>query len=170
MSTAVPDPDASVLPRSYGHGRFIGDALQSVIRQERVMVEHIVQEADSQDETIDFLRSHGDRLRWRSEPDRGQADALNKALHLARGRWIAWVNADEFYIPGALRTLVATGEKSGADVVCGDAAYVDADGRLRRLGPQHGYSRFLLRHCDTIFHRSVLGEDPWDVGMSRSGE
>jgi Glycosyl transferase family 2 len=169
MSTAVPDPDASVLTRSYGHGRFIGDALREREQAGRGGRGAHRPRAGSQYETIDFLRVYRDRLLLRSEPDRGQADALPKALHLAHGRWIAWVNADEFYIPRALRTLVATGEKSGADVVYGDAAYVDADGRLLRLGPQHGYSRFLLRHC-TIFHRSVLGEGPWDVGMSRSGE
>jgi glycosyltransferase involved in cell wall biosynthesis len=171
---ASTDPQVSVLTPSYGYGRFIGDGLESVSRQEGVVVEHIVQDAGSQDETIDVLRSRGGRLRWRSEPDRGQSDALNKAYQLARGRWIAWLNADEFYFPGALRRLVAAGEKSGADVVYGDAAYVDADGRLLRLGPQHGYSRFLLRHygiyipsCGTVFRRSVLGPNPWDVDIQR---
>jgi glycosyltransferase involved in cell wall biosynthesis len=174
MPAAVPDPDVSVLTPSYGYGRFIRDALESVSRQEGVVAEHIVQDAGSQDETIDILRSYGDRVRWRSEPDRGQSDALNKALQFAHGRWIAWLNADEFYFPGALRRLVAAGESSRADVVYGDAAYVDADGRLLRLGPQHGYSRFLLRHygiyipsCGTVFRRSALGEDPWDVEIRR---
>jgi glycosyltransferase involved in cell wall biosynthesis len=172
--SAVPDPDVSVLTPSYGYGRFIGDAIESVRQQEGVSIEHIVQDAGSQDETIEILRSHEGRLRWRSEPDRGQSDALNKALQLARGRWIAWLNADEFYFPGALRTLVAAGETSQADVVYGDAAYVDVDGRLLRLGPQHGYSRFLLRHygiyipsCGALFRRAVLGEDPWDVEIRR---
>jgi glycosyltransferase involved in cell wall biosynthesis len=113
----VPDPDVSVLTPSYGYGRFIGDALESVKRQDGVSVEHIVQDAGSEDETIDILRGYGERLRWRSEPDRGQSDALNKALQLARGRWVAWLNADEFYFPGALQALVAIGDKTKADVV-----------------------------------------------------
>ena len=168
------DPDVSVLTPSYGYGRFIRDALESVGRQQGVVVEHIVQDAGSQDETIEILRRQQGRLRWRSEPDRGQSDALNKALQLARGRWIAWLNADEFYLPGALHRLVATGDRSGADVVFSDAAYVDADGKLLRLAPQHGYSRFLLRHygiyipsCGTVFRRSFLGENPWDVEIKR---
>jgi glycosyltransferase involved in cell wall biosynthesis len=172
--SAVPDPDVSVLTPSYGYGRFIGDAIESVMQQEGVSIEHIVHDAGSQDETIEILRSHEGRLRWRSEPDRGQSDALNKALQLARGRWIAWLNADEFYFPGALRRLVAAGETLLADVVYGDSAYVDVDGRLLRLGPQHGYSRFLLRHygiyipsCGTVFRRAVLGENPWDVEIRR---
>jgi glycosyltransferase involved in cell wall biosynthesis len=170
----VPDPDVSVLTPSYGYGRFIGDALESVKRQDGVSVEHIVQDAGSEDETIDILRGYGERLRWRSEPDRGQSDALNKALQLARGRWVAWLNADEFYFPGALQALVAIGDKTKADVVYGDSAYVDVDGRLLRLGPQHGYSRFLLRNygvyipsCGVLFRRSALGEDPWDVEIRR---
>jgi glycosyltransferase involved in cell wall biosynthesis len=172
--SALPDPDVSVLTPSYGYGRFIGDAIESVRQQEGVSIEHIVQDAGSQDETIEILRSHEGRVRWFSEPDRGQSDALNKALRLARGRWIAWLNADEFYFPWALRRLIVAGETFGADVVYGDAACVDAEGRLLRLGPQHGYSRFLLRHygiyipsCATIFRRSVLVEGPWDIEIQR---
>jgi glycosyltransferase involved in cell wall biosynthesis len=174
MSVAEPEPDVSVLTPSFGYGRFIRDALESVAQQEGVSVEHIVHDAGSQDETVEILRTFHDRVRWRSEPDRGQSDGLNKALMLARGRWIGWLNADEFYFPGALRTLIVAGESSGADVVFGDSVFLDADGRLIRLAPQHGFSRFLLRHygvyiptCGTVFRRSILGQDPWDVQIRR---
>lgn len=174
MSIVQPDPDVSVLTPSYAYGRFIRDALESVARQEGVSVEHIVQDAGSQDETIEILRAFGDRVVWRSQPDRGQSDGLNRAYQSARGRWMGWLNADEFYFPGGLRTLVAAGEKAGADIVFGDAVFVDADGKLLRMVPQHRFSPFVLRHygpyissCAAVFRRSSLGSSPWDAGINR---
>jgi len=174
MSSDKSEPDVSVLTPSYAYGRFIKDALESVARQEGVTAEHIVQDAGSQDGTIDTLRELGDRVRWRSEPDRGQSDALNRAFRSARGRWIAWLNADEFYFPGGLRALIDAGEKAGADVVFGDTVFIDAEGRFLRLVPQHRYSSSLLRHygvyigsCSTVFRRSILGSDPWDEEIRR---
>jgi glycosyltransferase involved in cell wall biosynthesis len=174
MSSGESEPDVSVLTPSYGYGRFIKDALDSVARQEGVSTEHIVQDAGSQDETIKILRASGDRVSWRSEPDRGQSDGLNRAFRSARGRWIAWLNADEFYFPGGLQTLVDAGEEAGADVVFGDVVFIDAAGKLLRLVPQHRYSSLLLRHygpyigsCAAVFRRSTLGSDPWDTDIVR---
>jgi glycosyltransferase involved in cell wall biosynthesis len=166
-------PDVTVLTPSYGYGRFIEDALDSVAKQQGVIVEHIVQDAGSKDETLEILRRHED-VRWTSEPDRGQSDALNRAFRRARGRWVGWLNADELYFPDGLRTLVTAGERENADVVFGDSAFLDEEGGFLRLLPQHGFSRFLLRHygvyipsCSTIFRLSVLGPDPWDTEARR---
>lgn len=173
-SSGDSEPDVSVLTPSYGYGRFIRDSLGSVARQEGVTAEHIVQDAGSQDDTLEILRAFGERVHWRSEPDRGQSDALNRAYRSARGRWIAWLNADEFYFPGGLRTLIDAGEEAGADVVFGDVVFIDAAGKLLRLVPQHRYSSLLLRHygpyigtCAAIFRRSILGSDPWDKDIRR---
>ena len=73
---------------------------------------------------------------WASEPDRGQSDALNKALSKAPGSWIGWLNADEFYFSGSLAMLVEHGERMAADIVYGDCVFVDADGNVQRLLPQ----------------------------------
>jgi glycosyltransferase involved in cell wall biosynthesis len=166
--------DISVLTPSYGYGRFIRDALESVARQDGVIVEHIVQDASSKDETIDVLREFGDRVIWRSEADRGQSDGLNKALHLAHGDWIGWLNADEFYFPGGLEALILAATRSGVDVVYADSVFVDEAGRLLRLYPQHRFSPFVLRYYgpyipsgSTLFRRNVLGDDPWDSEVRR---
>ena len=82
---------------------------------------------------------------WASEPDEGQSDALNRGISRARGRWIAWLNADEFYLPDGLAALVREGDRTGADVIYGDTLFSDGDGRLTRLLPQHRFSPFVLR-------------------------
>jgi glycosyltransferase involved in cell wall biosynthesis len=166
--------DVSVLTPSFGYGRFIADAIESVLSQEGVSVEHIVQDGLSQDETVDVLRRFGERIVWASEPDRGQSDALNKALSKATGSWIGWLNADEFYLPGSLAMLVEHGERMAADFVYGDCVFVDADGNVQRLLPQHRFNARILREYGcfiasntVLIRRSILGDAPWDPTLKR---
>jgi glycosyltransferase involved in cell wall biosynthesis len=161
--------DVSVLTPSYGYGRFIADSIESVIRQDGLHIEHIIQDGGSKDETLDVLRSFGDQIVWTSEPDQGQSDALNRALTKATGRWVAWLNADEFYLPGGLARLIHEAERSGADVVYGDAIEVDRDGKMLELRPAHPFVPLILRSygafpntTSVVVRRESLGADPWD--------
>ena len=162
----------SVLTPSREYGRYISDAIESVRQQDGVTVRHVVQDAGSDDGTLAVLRSYGDAVDWKSKPDRGQSEALNRALGRASGDWIAWLNADEFYLPGGLRTLFEAGEKHSADVVYGDCVTVDRDGGFIALRPQHRFSRTILRlygpflaSVSVLIRRSSLGEDPWDPSL-----
>jgi glycosyltransferase involved in cell wall biosynthesis len=166
-------PDVSVLTPSFGYGRFIHDTLTSVSRQRGVSSEHIVQDGGSSDETIEILRGFGNGISWNSEPDRGQSDALNRAYARSSGTWIGWLNADEFYLPGALDVLVSEGERAGADVVYAESVWVTEHGRLIRLFPMHGFSRYLLKNygcyigsCAAVFRRTALGSSPWDENIN----
>lgn len=166
------DVDVSVLTPSFGYARFIGDAIQSVTLQDGVQAVHVIQDGGSTDGTVDLLRTAGSSVDWRSEPDAGQSDALNRALARATGRWISWLNADEFYLPGALVHLVRAAEEARADLVYGDAVFVDAEGRLQRLLSQHRYDRTTLFHygtiipsCAVLIRREALGPSPWDESL-----
>ena len=162
--------DVSVLTPSLGYRRFIEDNILSVRAQEGLSIQHVVQDGGSTDGTIEVLRRHSGWLDWISERDRGQSDALNRAFARATGRWVAWLNADEFYLPNGLITLVRHGDRTGADVVYGDNVFVDAEGRMVRLLPQHPFSQTILRlygcfisSSSTIFRRSALQNSPWDL-------
>lgn len=164
--------DVSVLTPSLEYGRFIEDNILSVLRQAGVSVQHVVQDGGSTDDTLAVLRRHGMATEWYSEPDRGQSDALNRALRRASGRWIAWLNADEFYLPSGLAELVRRGEATSADVVYGDSVFVDEEGRMARLAAQHPFRPLTLRlygcyiaSSSIIFRRSSLPPDPWDVTL-----
>jgi glycosyltransferase involved in cell wall biosynthesis len=168
------EPKLSVLTPSYGYARFIGDTIASVEAQSLGgAVEHVVADGASTDGTVDVLRRNPE-VRWISEPDGGQSDALNRCLALSRATFVGWLNADEFYLPGALSRVLQEFEDPGVDVVYGDAVFVDEDGRFLRLVGQHRFSNQVLRGygpyistCALFIRRSVLGEAPWDVDCRR---
>lgn len=137
--------------------------------QRGVEVEHVVQDGGSTDETETLLQRAPQHVRWSSEPDRGQSDALNKALRRASGEWIAWLNADEFYLPGALSALLAGAQSERSDIVYADTLFVDERGLMMRLMSHHPFRPVYLRwygcyfaSCSTLFKREVLEEDPFD--------
>ena len=166
--------DVTVLTPSRNSAAFIDDAIMSVRAQQGVSVQHVVQDGGSTDGTRDVLARHAAYVEWASEPDRGQSDALNKALAKAKGSWVGWLNADEFYLPGGLAKLVIVGERTGADVMYSDCAFVDESGSFNRLLAHYPFSARVLRNygsclssCSAIFRRSALARDPWDVDIRR---
>jgi hypothetical protein len=125
-------PLVSVVTPSYNQGRFIGATIASVLGQSHRNLELWVVDGGSTDETMDVVRGFaGDpRLRWVSEPDRGQADAINKGWARCRGDVLAWLNSDDTYLPHAVATQVAAlAADPAAGAVYGDARYVDEAGR-----------------------------------------
>jgi glycosyltransferase involved in cell wall biosynthesis len=164
----------SVLTPSFQYAQFIDDAIRSVIHQPGSAIEHVVHDGASADGTVEILKGFGERVSWASESDLGQSDALNKAFARSTGEWIGWLNADEFYFPQGLDRLMEVGRESHADVVFGDAVFVDEEGRFMRLLPQHRFSRWILRSygpfvssCAALFRRGALCSSPWRVGLER---
>jgi glycosyltransferase involved in cell wall biosynthesis len=96
--------------------------------------EHIVVDGGSTDGTVEQLRAHWDeRLRWLSEPDRGQTDAVNKGLVRARGDYVVWINGDDEVVPEGIDAAVAHLETQPAcQAVYGGMDFTDADGTVRR--------------------------------------
>lgn len=164
----------SVLTPSLNYGRFLEQAISSVLKQNDAEVQHVIQDAGSRDNTAEVIAQFGKRVRWCSEPDSGQSDALNRALVRADGAWIAWLNADEFYLPDALGTLIKGAERAGADVAFGDAIFVNEQGCLTRVLAQHRFDPLVLRWygryiqtCSVVIRRSILGSNPWDRRYKR---
>ena len=109
---------------------YLPRCVASVGDQEDVSCEHIVIDGNSTDGTAAWL---GDRkgLRYVSEPDRGMYDAINKGLRLGRGQFLAYLNCDEQYLPGALASVRACfAQHPQADIVFGGALQVDDEGEL----------------------------------------
>ena len=98
-------PSFSVVIPSYNQSSFIRETIESVLSQDYKPLEVIVVDGGSIDGTVDILKQLGDRVRWISEKDQGQADAVNKGWRMASGNILGWLNSDDLYEPGALKTV-----------------------------------------------------------------
>ena len=122
MIDSVGRPVFSILMPSLNQASFVEDAIRSVHAQAGdVDIEHIVIDGGSTDGTVEILERHRDHLaQLIVEPDSGQADALNRGLALATGAFVAFLNTDDLYLPGALSAAMTGFAESGADWLCGD--------------------------------------------------
>ncbi len=102
----------SVVMPSLNQATFIERSIRSVLTQSDALLELIVMDGGSTDGTQAILsrlvQESDGRLRWQSEADRGPAHAVNKAMAMAQGDVIGWLNADDIYMPGALERAVQT--------------------------------------------------------------
>jgi glycosyltransferase involved in cell wall biosynthesis len=136
-------PSISIVTPSLNQGRFLRETIESVLSQDYPSFDYFVQDGGSTDESLAILEGYRGRVPYVSEADRGQSDAINRALGRAGGEVVGYLNSDDLLLPGALR---AVGEAFAADpglaMVYGQAQFVDAGGRP-------------LGRCLT---------DPWDPG------
>ena len=108
-------PTITIVTPSFNQGPFIEQTLRSVLDQKLPNLEYIVIDGGSSDGTVDILRRYEAHLaHWVSEPDLGQADAVNKGLSLATGEIFGYLNSDDLYAAGCLARVVADFE-SGPD-------------------------------------------------------
>lgn len=128
------EPLVSVVTPTLDMGHVIGDTVDSVLGQDYPNVEYLVMDGGSRDGTVELLEGYGERLRFVSEPDAGQADALNRGLELTRGEVFAFLNADDRYRPGAVRAAVEGFQRNpGCSVIYGDGYLLDPAGE--RVAP-----------------------------------
>ena len=121
-------PLVSIVTPSLNQGVYIEDAIRSVLEQDYPHVEHIVADGGSTDGTLAVLHRYS-HLIWVSEPDRGQADAVNKGFAMASGDIFGWLNADDLYLPGAVSAAVEALQESGCALVHGGWRQIDEEGR-----------------------------------------
>jgi glycosyltransferase involved in cell wall biosynthesis len=127
-------PSISIVTPSFNQAEFIERTLDSVLSQSYPNLEYMVVDGGSTDGSIEIIRKYEKYLSWWvSEPDRGQAHAINKGLIRARGDWVGWQNSDDVYLPGALKLAAQTmSRQSSRGVVAGGLHLIDASGRLLR--------------------------------------
>ncbi len=99
----------SIVIPSYNQAGFIRETLDSILDQQiNHDLEIVVMDGGSNDATTDILKEYGERIRWVSEKDEGQSDAVNKGIEKASGEVVGWLNSDDLYEQGALQKVLDT--------------------------------------------------------------
>lgn len=123
----------SIISPSYNQVEYIEDCIRSVLRQNYPDFEYIIIDGASTDGSVDVIQKYSNQVsKFISEADHGQADAINKGFKLASGKYIAWLNSDDIFLPNAILTAVrALEENPQLGMVYGNAISIDASGRLK---------------------------------------
>ena len=121
----------SIVTPSFNQGKYIQDAIESVLNQKHKNFEHIIIDACSEDQTIEILKKYP-HLKWISEPDKGQSDALNKGFNKATGDIIGWLNADDIYLPNTFNIISKSLNDKAIDAVYGNYNFIDVSGKITK--------------------------------------
>ena len=161
-------PLVSIVVPSFNQGRFLAEALESLLAQDYPQLELLVADGGSTDDSREVIDRFADRLAWwSSEPDGGQANGLNRAFDHATGELLGWLNADDTLIAGAVSAAVdALDRNPDALLVYGDAIFVDESGNEKgRFHAEEMNVREMMRRCEdrivqpgSLFRRSVWEE------------
>lgn len=170
------EPLVSIVTPSYNQGRFLRRTIESVLAQTYPHVEYRVCDGGSTDESVEILKSYGDRFPWTSGPDGGQTPAINAGLAKSRGQILAYLNSDDTLEPDAVAKVVEHFRRRPAcDVVYGDAWYTDEHDRLTHPYETAPYSwdrlfaKCIICQPAAFWRRRVLEQyGPFDESLNYS--
>lgn len=126
------EPLVSIITPSYNQAKFLEETIRSVLDQDYPRIEYIVIDGGSSDASVEIIRKYADRLAyWESTPDRGQTDAINKGFARSHGSILGWLNSDDIYKPGTIRSAVEyLAANPTVGLVYGDLDFIDESGRV----------------------------------------
>ena len=155
----------TVITPSFNQGPFIKKTIDSVLSQNNENLEYIIMDGNSTDNTLDVLKSYKKNITWFSEPDKGQTDAVNKGIKLAKGDIIGWLNSDDIYYPQAIKKVLEVFEHNpDIQVVYGMADHIDTNDQYIENYPTEPWNYEKLKEicyiCQpALFFRKTLVEE-----------
>jgi glycosyltransferase involved in cell wall biosynthesis len=157
-------PHVSIITPSYNQAAFLEETILSVLSQDYPAIEYWVIDGGSSDGSLEIIRKYKDRFAgWVSEPDQGQADAINKGFSRTTGEIVAWINSDDIYRPQAVRHAVDIFQQyPEVGLVYSDVDSIDSSGEVfnRMTYDQWQLPDLMmfniLGQASVFFRRSVL--------------
>lgn len=174
--TELDGPLVSIVTPSYNQGPFIEGTLLSVKNQDYPRIEHLVIDGGSSDNTIEILEKYEKEynLKWISQPDKGQSDAVNKGFERASGQIIGWLNSDDAYFDRHVISYVVNEFQKlpEVDVIYGNDVRIDDKNMtisISQTVPWFDYNRLLrgnfISQPSTFFRRRVILRHKLDVDL-----
>ncbi len=163
-------PLVSMVTPSYNQGIFLEQTIRSVLEQDYPNIEYLVIDGGSTDESVAIIQRHASQIAyWESQPDRGQAHAINKGLQRARGEILGWLNSDDVLFPGTVSRVVEQFSRHpDVGVVYGHLERIDATGRLVptpilpkdrvEFGPAYVIGECVVNQPGSFWRRSIMDE------------
>lgn len=164
------DLTISVVTPSYNQAEFLEQTIQSVLAQGEASWEYWVIDGGSIDGSREILSHYSGIINWVSEPDRGQAHAINKGWRRCTGDILAWLNADDVYLPGCFdRVREYFARHPEVDMLYGECFFIDEEGKIIGQYPSKPWDfiEFVKKSINFIpqpsvfFRRSVLDSVGW---------
>jgi len=126
------EPLVTIVTPSYNQAAYLEETIQSVLDQDYKNIQYIIVDGASTDDSVDIIKRYENRiLKWISESDRGQTDAINKGFSLAKGEIIGWLNSDDTLFPNAVSEAVRfLTDNPAVGLIYGDANFIDGDSEV----------------------------------------
>src|SRR5262245_50895115 len=130
----LPWSQISIVTPSFNQGKFIEETIRSVLLQGHPNLEYFIFDGGSTDNSIEVIKKYSPWLTyWVSERDKGQSDAINRGLKMARGYFATWINSDDLLCKNALVEHASRIGFVPDTVFVGNCIYVDETGKLLSL-------------------------------------
>lgn len=157
-------PLVTIVTPSYNQAEYLEQTIQSVLGQDYPNIEYMVVDGGSTDGSVEIIKAYADRLAWWvSEPDKGQADAINKGFAKATGKYIAWLNSDDVYLPGTITRAIKELEADPQlGLVYGNLLSINTQNvhvntiRYRQFALEDLLSFFIIGQPSVFMRRKVL--------------
>lgn len=146
----------------------IRDTIESVLNQTYNNIEYIIVDGKSNDRTVEVIKSYEERFnkkginyRWKSEPDKGIYDAMNKGISMVKGGIIGILNSDDWYCQGAISEIVRTNNENTYSIISGKKNKVNTEKKIldtvqnKKNLKKYIHKTMPLNHPATFVHNSV---------------
>lgn len=171
----------SVIIPVYNGEKYIYEAIDSILNQAYQDFEIIVIDDGSTDNTPKILKEYGSKIKWKSQENKGQASAINEAIKMANGEYIALLDSDDVYLPNKLEIQISYLDRhQKIGLVYSNRYLINADGKIIGMRRSSRPDNILLLQENyiprsTVVHRkkcidkvgmydeSISGNDDWDM-------